>query len=168
MVPSYTAALAAGRPVNGFKGGTLADGLAVPVVGHNAFAIASRCVDEVHLVSEQMIAIAMLRLIEMEKTVSEGAGCAALAAILPGGPLYGRFKGKKVVIPLCGGNVDTPVLGRVMERALAADNRLIRFTVIVSDRPGGIANLCRCIADSGGSIKVSDSTMKILLSAYFL
>jgi threonine dehydratase len=154
MVPSFVEAMKAGHPVNGYKGATLADGLGVPVVGHNAFAIASKHVDSVALVSEQMIAIAMLRLIEMEKTVCEGAGCAALAALLPGGPLFGKFRGKKVVVPLCGGNVDTPVLGRVMERGLAADHRLLRFTVTVSDRPGGIANLTRVIADAGASIKV--------------
>lgn len=154
QVPSFSAALEAGRPVAMFKGPTLADGLAVPEVGHNAFAIAKRCVDEACTVSEHLIAIAMLRLIEMEKTVTEGAGAAALAALLPGGPLFGKFKGKKVVVPLCGGNVDTPVLGRVMERGLAADHRLIRFTATVSDRPGGIASLTRCIADVGGSIKV--------------
>ena len=106
-------------------------------------------------VSEKMIAIAVLRLIELEKLVVEGGGAAALAAILPGGPLYGKFTGKKVVVPLCGGNIDTTVLGRVIDRGLAADRRLVRFSATVSDRPGGIATLARDMADMGVSVKVS-------------
>jgi threonine dehydratase len=154
MVPSYRDAIEAGKPIHSFKGSTLADGLAVPVVGSNAFKIAKACVDSSCVVSEQLISIAMLRLIEKEKMVAEGGGAIALAAILPGGPLFGKFKGKKVVLPICGGNVDTPVLGRVLERGLAADHRLIRFTATVSDRPGGIAAFSRTIADAGASIKV--------------
>ena len=100
-----------------------------------------------------MIALAVLRLIELEKIVVEGGGATALAAILPGGPLFGKFKGKKVCIPLCGGNIDTTVLGRVIERGLAADQRLIRFSATVSDRPGGIAALSRDMADIGVSVK---------------
>jgi threonine dehydratase len=59
-----------------------------------------------------------------------------------------------VCVILGGGNIDTTLLGRVIERGLAADQRLVRFTVTVSDRPGGIANLTRLIADSGASVKV--------------
>ena len=152
-VASYKAALKAGRPVNGFKEATLADGLAVPVVGPHSFHVARKHVDYSVEVSEKMIAIAVLRLIEMEKIVVEGGGAAALAAILPGGALYGKFAGKKVVIPLCGGNIDTTVLGRVIDRGLAADSRLIRFSATVSDRPGGIATLARDMADQGVSVK---------------
>lgn len=152
-VASFAAALHAGEPVNGFKAGTLADGLAVPVVGPTSFKVAQRCVDETCCVTEGQISIAMLRLIEMEKIIVEGGGATGLAAILPGGPYYGKFKGKKVVIPLCGGNVDTTVLGRVIDRGLTADSRLIRFQATVSDRPGGIAQLARDMADAGISIK---------------
>jgi threonine dehydratase len=150
---SYKAALEAGYPVNAFIAGTLADGLAVPVVGDISFAVARRHVDETHNVSEMNIAIAILRLLENEKVISEGGGAAGLAALLPGGPLYGRFNGKNVVVPLCGGNIDTTTLGRVIDRGLAADSRLIRFGVTVSDRPGGVASITRAIADVGGSIK---------------
>lgn len=73
--------------------------------------------------------------------LQEGAGAAGLAALLSG--QLPELRGKKVVIPLCGGNIDTTVLGRVIERGLAADARLVRFSVIVSDRPGGIAALCK-------------------------
>lgn len=152
-VASYHAAVAAGHPVNGFKAATLADGLAVPIVGPTSFKVASRHVDSLVLVSERMIALAILRLIEMEKLVVEGGGATSLAPILPDGPLFGQFKGKKVVVLLCGGNIDTTMLGRVIDRGLAADNRLIRFIATVSDRPGGIAQLSRDMADMGVSIK---------------
>lgn len=153
-VASYAAALAAGEPVDGFKEATIADGLAVPVVGPTSFQVARRFVDSSCVVSEKQIALAMLRLIEMEKVVVEGGGAAALAAILPGGPLFGQFKGKKVCVLLCGGNIDTSVLGRVIDRGLSADHRLIRFGATVSDRPGGIARLCQDLADLGASVKV--------------
>ena len=61
--------------------------------------------------------------------------------------------GKRVVIPLCGGNIDTTVLGRCLERGLAVDGRLVKFSVTVSDRPGGIAELTRLLANLGVSIK---------------
>lgn len=64
----------------------------------------------------------------------------------------------QVVVPLCGGNIDTTVLGRVIDRGLAADQRLIRFSATVSDRPGGIATFSRDMADVGVSIKVSAVT----------
>jgi threonine dehydratase len=78
-VASYQAAVKAGRPVNGFKEATIADGLAVPIVGPTSFQVASRYVDSSCTVSEKMIALAMLRLIEMDKLVVEGGGGAALA-----------------------------------------------------------------------------------------
>ena len=152
-VASFTAALAAGKPVNGFKEPTLADGLAVPVVGSTSFSIARRFTDSVALVGEENIALAMLMYIEQEKIVVEGGGAAALAAIMPGGPLFGQFKGQKVVVCVCGGNVDSTMLGRVIERGLAADGRLIRFVCTFSDRPGGLAKLTQRISDLGGNIK---------------
>lgn len=58
-----------------------------------------------------------------------------------------------MVLPLCGGNIDTTILGRCLERGLAAEGRLLKFTVTVSDRPGGIAELCKMLASIGVSIK---------------
>jgi len=153
-VASYAAAIAAGKPVNGFKEATIADGLAVPVVGPTSFQVARHFVDSSCVVTEKQIALAMLRLIEMEKVVVEGGGAAALASILPEGPLFGQFRGKKVVVLLCGGNIDTSVLGRVIDRGLSADSRLIRFGATVSDRPGGIARLAHDMAELGASVKV--------------
>lgn len=152
-VASFKAALAAGEPVHEYKAGTLADGLAVPVVGPTAFEVAKNFVDYTCLVDEALISIAVLRCLEIEKIVVEGGGASSLAAVLPGGPLYGKFKGKKIVLPLCGGNIDTTVLGRIIDRGLAADQRMVRFTATVSDRPGGIAQLSRDMADAGLSIK---------------
>ena len=152
---SYTAALEAGRPVNLDRvEPTLADGLAVPQVGAHAFAVARHWVDEVVTVEECDVAKAVLRLVEGEKMVVEGGGATGLAALLPGGPLdRDDLKGKTVVVPLCGGNIDITVLGRVIERGLAADGRLIRLTVPVSDRPGGIADFTQLIAKLGASVK---------------
>jgi threonine dehydratase len=151
---SYTAALRAGRPVPVTVQNTLADGLAVPVVGSNAFEVARHYVDETVLVTEKEISIALLRLIENEKIVSEGGGAVGLAALLPGGNLdRADLKGKNIVVPLCGGNIDTTVLGRVIERGLAADNRLCNFYATVSDRPGGIARLTQLMSEQGASIK---------------
>ncbi|KAH9492592.1 hypothetical protein Btru_024876 [Bulinus truncatus] len=147
----FQAALAAGKPVYSHVGQTLADGLAVPVVGVNSLATAKNLVDKVVTVKESSIALAILRLIEQEKAVVEGAGAAGLAAIIQG--CVPELKGKNVVITLCGGNIDTTALGRVIERGLAAEGRLIRFGVTVSDRPGGIAELTKKIADLGVSIK---------------
>lgn len=151
---SYTAALAAGYPVPAETLPTLADGLAVPTVGPHAFAVARQWVDEVVQVTEKDVALSVLRLIEGEKLVVEGGGATGLAALLPGAPLdRPDMKGKKVVVPLCGGNIDVTVLGRVIERGLAADGRLIRLVAAVSDRPGGIAQLSRLLADEGASVK---------------
>lgn len=148
---SFSAALAAGRPVGIEMSPTLADGLAVPKVGEDAFAIAAPRTDRSVVVGEHFIALAVLRLIELEKAVVEGAGAVPLAALLEG--LLPELKGKKVVLPLCGGNIDTNILGRIIERGLAADGRLCRFNAVISDRPGGLSQFAALIAEAGASIK---------------
>ena len=147
---SFTAALTAGKPVAIEVKPTLADGLSVPRVGDNAFALARDLVDRTVLVGEREIALAILRLLELDKSVVEGAGAAPLAACLAG--LVPELKGKNVVLPLCGGNIDTPILGRVLERGLVSDGRLCRFTATISDRPGGLARFAGLIAEVGASI----------------
>ncbi len=147
---SYQAAVSAGHPVPVMMRPTLADGLAVPCVGARAFALARKVTDRLVLVSEKEIALAVLRLMELEKAVVEGAGAAPLAACL--GALRAELKGKKVVLPLCGGNIDTNILGRIIERGLAADGRLCRFQAVISDRPGGLAHLARVLAETGASV----------------
>lgn len=148
---SFTAALNAGRVVDSSVHATLADGLAVPRVGANAFETAKDVVDRVVQVDERSIALAVLRLVEMEKCVVEGGGAVGLAAILQGE--LDDLKGKNVVLPLCGGNIDTTVLGRVIDRGLVADGRVLRFVSTISDRPGGVAGLTSLIASNSASIK---------------
>jgi threonine dehydratase len=146
-----TAALAAGRPVTVPLASTLADGLAVPQLGERPFAVLRHVVDQVVTVNESNIALAILRLIELEKSVVEGAGAAPLAAFLAG--KLDTLKRRKVVLALCGGNIDLTMLDRVIEVGLVADGRLWRFTVSISDRPGGLARLAEVIASTGASIK---------------
>jgi threonine dehydratase len=147
----FTAALAAGGPVSVALSPTLADGLAVAQLGTRPFEALRRVVDEVVTVDEATIALAILRLIELEKSVVEGAGAAPLAAFLAGKLDY--LKGKRVVLALCGGNIDLTMLDRVIEVGLVADGRLTRFTVSIADRPGGLARLAEVIASTGASIK---------------
>uniref|UniRef100_A0A0K0FCR6 Serine racemase n=1 Tax=Strongyloides venezuelensis TaxID=75913 RepID=A0A0K0FCR6_STRVS len=130
---------------------SLADGLAVPVVGTNALHSCKGIIDKLVTVPESTIALSVLRLLEMEKSVVEGAGAVGLAGLLTG--KLDEFKGKKVCVILTGGNIDTTVLGRTIERGLAVDGRLIKFDVVVSDRPGGISELTTRIAKLGASIK---------------
>src|SRR5205085_7460462 len=150
-VASFSAAMKAGKPTKIALHPTLADGLAIPQVGANAFEIARQHVDLAVTVTEEQIAIAILRLVELEKSVVEGAAATPLAACLSG--KLSDLAGKKCVLLLCGGNIDPNVLSRVIERGLVADGRLCRFTAIISDRPGGLANLAEEIAATGASIK---------------
>ncbi|MGI8435910.1 MAG: threonine ammonia-lyase [Chthoniobacterales bacterium] len=150
-VASFSAALKAGKPVTIATKPTLADGLAIPQVGANAFAIAKDLIDRCETVTEEQIALSILRIVELEKGVVEGAAAAPLAACLSG--QLSELTDKKVVLLLCGGNIDPNVLSRVVERGLVADGRLCRFTAVISDRPGGLADLTAQIAASGASIK---------------
>ena len=145
-----SAALAAGEPVQVVLSPTLADGLAVPRAGVRPFDVLKRVVDTVVTVDEAAIALAILRLMELEKSVVEGAGAAPLAAFLA--HKLDHLKGKNVVLVLAGGNIDLTMLGRVIEVGLVADGRLTRFTVSISDRPGGLARLAEVIASTGASV----------------
>jgi len=150
-VASFSAALSAGNPTSIKMEPTLADGLAIPQVGANGFAIARSRVDKTVTVTEEQIALAILRIVELEKGVVEGAGATPLAACLSG--QLSELSGKRVVLILSGGNIDPNILSRVIESGLVADGRLSRFTAIISDRPGGLADLTAQIASSGASIK---------------
>ena len=149
-VASFSAALEAGKPVRIETRSTLADGLAIAEVGSNAFEIARQHTDKAVLVTEEQIALAILRIVELEKDVVEGAAATTLAACLSG--QLPELAGKRVVLLLCGGNIDPNVLSRVIERGLVADGRLSRFTAVISDRPGGLADLTAQIAAAGASI----------------
>ncbi|MDA8107181.1 MAG: threonine ammonia-lyase [Betaproteobacteria bacterium] len=137
-----------GLPVE-VGGDTIAEGLAVRDVGELTLAIVRRLVEEVLLVEEATIERAIVALIEIEKTVAEGAGAAGLAALLEH---PGRFAGKRVGIPLCGGNIDTRVLAAVLMRGLARDGRLVRLRVAMPDVSGSLAHVAQLVADAGGNI----------------
>ena len=151
VMPSFTRALEAGQPVAVPARPTLADGLATTRVGANALAIAKSRVARVITVSENQIALSILRLIELEKSVVEGAAAAPLAALQSG--KLPELHGKCVALLLCGGNIDPLILGRLIEVGLAADGRLARLVVTISDRPGGLAHLARVVAETGASIQ---------------
>jgi len=102
-------------------------------------------------VGEDAIALAILRMVELEKTVVEGAAAVPLAAMMAG--KLPALAGKRVALVVGGGNIDPAILSRVIEKGLVDDGRLTRFTAIISDRPGGLAELCRVIANCGASIK---------------
>ncbi len=138
----------AGLPVQ-VGGDTIAEGLAVRDVGELTLEIARRLVDEVLLVDEDMIERAIVALIEIEKTVAEGAGAAGLAALLQ---YPDRFAGERVGIPLCGGNIDSRVLSAVLMRGLVRDGRLVRLRVSMPDVSGSLAKVAAMIGEAGGNI----------------
>ncbi len=147
----FGAAMKMGHPVKVESQPTLADGLAVSLAGEHALEIARPRLDNFVHVTEAELALAVVRLMEWEKAVVEGAGAAPLAAILSG--KLPELRGKRVVLLLGGGNIDLPTLPRLIDSALVADGRLARFTVVISDRPGGLAKLAQLIAEVGVSVK---------------
>ena len=130
-------------------GDTIAEGIAVKDVGNTAFGIIQKLVQEVLVVKEETIERAVAALIEIEKTVAEGAGAAALAALLES---PGRFAGKRVGLPISGGNIDTRVLASVLMRGLVRDARLVRLRVTMPDISGSLARVAGLIAEAGGNI----------------
>jgi threonine dehydratase len=149
--PSYTAAMKAGKPVTVDVKPTLADGLHVPTVGAHSFYVSRDYVDEVIVVREKFIAMAVLSVLENDKMVTEGAGACGVAAVLSG--QLEHLRGMKTVVILCGGNIDVTALGRVIERGLHMSHRLIRFTTSIPDRPGGLAGFTQRLAATGASVK---------------
>jgi len=143
-VAAMQAALQAGERLRVPAGATIADGIAVRRVGQVTFALAARLVDEVVTVGEEELANAVLLLLEIEKTVVEGAGAAPLAALL-NRPL--GLANARVALVLSGGNIDVTMLARIIERGLVKDGRLVRLGVILHDRPGALARLTTLIAE---------------------
>jgi threonine dehydratase len=128
---------------------TIADGIAVRQVGEVTFDLVTRLVDDIVTVDEEELANAILLLLEIEKTVVEGAGAAPLAALL-NRPL--GLEGRRVALVLSGGNIDVTMLARIIERGLVKDGRLVRLGVVLRDRPGTLARLTALIADEGVNI----------------
>ncbi|XP_049704597.1 L-threonine ammonia-lyase [Helicoverpa armigera] len=130
---------------------SIADGLAVNKVGVNTFHNVKGLVDKMIIVREDWVARAIMHVIEEEKVVIEGAGAVGIAAIMAG--LFPNLKGKKVVAVCSGGNIDATTLSRALERGMAAEGRLVKFKVTVSDRPGGLADLCSMLAGIGVTMR---------------
>ena len=130
-------------------GDTIAEGIAVKDVGNIAFGIIQRLVEEVLVVNEETIERAVVALIEIEKTVAEGAGGAGLAALLEH---PARFAGKRVGLPISGGNIDSRVLASVLMRGLVRDSRLVRLRVTMPDISGSLAKVAALIAEGGGNV----------------
>ncbi|HEY8068763.1 MAG TPA: threonine ammonia-lyase [Burkholderiales bacterium] len=130
-------------------GDTIAEGLAVRDVGELPFSIVKDLVEEILLVEEETIERAVVSLVEIEKTVAEGAGAAGLAALLEH---PARFAGRRVGIPVCGGNIDARLLSAVLMRGLVREGKLIRLRVTMPDIAGSLAKVAGMIGAAGGNI----------------
>src|SRR5437667_3235842 len=142
-LPSMKVALAEGKPVTLNAASTIADGIAVRRAGERTLPRVQKYVDDIVTVEEEEIANAILLLLEREKTLAEGAGAAAIAALvnrnLP-------FTGKRVAVLVCGGNIDVTLLSRIIERGLVKDGRLVRLRVHLGDFPGALHRLTSILA----------------------
>lgn len=148
-LPSMKVAVAEGKPVTLHPAATIADGIAVRRVGERTLPLVQKYVDDIVTLSEEEIANAILLLLEREKTLAEGAGAAALAAIvnrkLP-------LTGKRVAVLVCGGNIDVTLLSRIIERGLVKDGRLVRLRVHLPDYPGALHRLTGILAHHRANI----------------
>ena len=131
------------------RGDTLADGIAVKAPGRITQGIVRELVDDIVLVSEQEIERAVSLLINIEKTVVEGAGAAGLAAVLKRPE---QFKDRTIGLVLCGGNIDTRLLASVLARELAREGRLTQLTIDLVDRPGRLARVANLLGEAGANI----------------
>jgi threonine dehydratase len=132
-----------------FEAGTIAEGIAVKEPGELTREIISRRVAEVMLVDEGDIEQAIVMLLEIEKTVVEGAGAAPLAALVTRPE---RFRGRKVGLVLGGGNIDPLLLAGIIERGMVRAGRLARIRVEIRDLPGSLAKVTACIARQNANI----------------
>jgi len=142
-VPSMQAALEAAKPVLVPTARTLADGIAVRAVCPRTLALAQQHLAQLVLVDDEEIAEAVLLLVEVEKTVAEGAGAAPLAALLS---RTLPVEGKTVVVVVSGGNIDVQILARIIDRGLVKSGRSMRVRVIIPDVPGALAELLGVVA----------------------
>jgi threonine dehydratase len=145
--PAMRQALA-GEPIE-CGDSTIAEGIAVKQPGQLTLPIVRELVSRIVVVDEFRIEEAVLLLLEIEKTVVEGAGAAALAALLAEPE---RFAGRRVGLILSGGNIDLLPLSSVMQRGLVRSGRLVRLRVEVRDAPGSLAEVASAIGEAGGNI----------------
>lgn len=149
QVAAMKAALDKGGVVHLPPATTIADGISVRAVGEIPFQLAKKYVDEIVTVSEGEIANAILLLLEIEKTLAEGAAAVPLAALVN---RKLRLNGKKVAILVSGGNIDVNLISRIIEKGLVQDGRLFRLSVTLTDRPGSLARLTECLGKERANI----------------
>jgi threonine dehydratase len=147
LYPAMREALA-GRPVTA-HGLTIAEGIAVKAPGTRAMPVVAELVEDVLLAAEGDLEYAVHLFAEIEKQVAEGAGAAALAAVLAHQQV---FAGKRVGIVVSGGNIDSRLLAQVLMRGLVRDGKMVRIRVEVSDLPGSLARITAAIARLGGNV----------------
>jgi threonine dehydratase len=148
-LPSMLRAREAGHPVTIPAEATIADGIAVRRAGDRTLPLVNKYVDQLVTVDEEEIASAILVLLEREKTLAEGAGAAALAALLH---KKTALNGHRTAVLVCGGNIDVTLLSKIIERGLVKDGRWVRVRIHLTDRPGSLHNLTRIIADQRANI----------------
>ena len=157
-LPSARVALAEAKSVTLPSAVTIADGIAVRRTGQRTFPLIQKYVDDIVTVEEEEIANAVLLLLEREKILAEGAGAAALAALvnhrIPGlhNSLSRDNGGKKVIAVISGGNIDVTLLARIIERGLVKDGRLVRLRVHLPDYPGALHRLTGILAQHRANI----------------
>lgn len=142
-LPSMKAAVDAGHPVTIDAATTIGDGIAVRRSGDITLPLVQKYVDEIVTVDEDEIAAAILVLLEREKTLAEGAGATALAALLQ---KRTSLQNARTAVLVCGGNIDVTLLSRIIERGLVQDGRLIRLRIHLLDRAGALQDLTTLIA----------------------
>jgi threonine dehydratase len=148
-LPSMKAAVAEGKPVTIPAAATIADGIAVRRAGDRTLPLVQKYVDQIVTVDEEEIANAILLLLEREKTMAEGAGAAAIAAMVNHKI---EMSGKNIGVLVCGGNIDVTLLSRIIERGLVKDGRLVRLRVHLPDYPGALHRLTGILADHRANI----------------
>lgn len=148
-IASMKAAVAAGKPVTLASAKTIADGIAVRRVGDYTLPLVQKYVDDIVTVEEEEIANAILLLLEREKTLAEGAGAAAIAAVLN---RKINLQNQRVAVLVCGGNIDVTLLSRIIERGLVKDGRLVRLRVHLPDYPGALHRLTGILAEHRANI----------------
>jgi threonine dehydratase len=148
--PAMAESFRAGRVVVCPAARSVADGIAVKRPGERTFEYIRQYVDDVVTVSEEEIRAAIIRLIEAGKTVTEGAAAVTLAAVA--GKKIPGLEGRQVVMLLSGANVDTALLGHIIDRSMAENHRLVRFRTQVPDRPGALAELLKVIGCKDGNV----------------
>lgn len=148
-LPSMKVAITEGHAVTLSPAATIADGIAVRRAGEKTLPLIKKYVDDIVTVDEEEIANAILLLLEREKTLAEGAGAAAIAALIN---RKTSLNGNKVAVLVCGGNIDVSLLSRIMERGLVKDGRLVRLRVHLPDYPGALHRLTGILAQHRANI----------------